>query len=96
MFDARGADRFVTRLVVFGAVFVAVGDFGFVFLAVVGDLGLATGLDVVSASCWARLEEWPALLALGESGALVMALIGRPRPVFGGILLFIFCQRLAR
>jgi hypothetical protein len=51
MFDGRGAlpaGRLVTRLVVFGAVFVAVGDLTLVFLAVVGDLGLAIGLDVIS------------------------------------------------
>lgn len=51
MFDARGAllaGRLVTRLVVFAAV----GDLGFVFLVVVGDLGLAIGLDVVSPSSW--------------------------------------------
>lgn len=56
MFDARGAlpaGRLVTRLVVFAAVFVAVGEWGFVFLAVVGDLGLVIGLDVVSPSSWA-------------------------------------------
>lgn len=55
MFDARGplpAGRLDTRFVVFGAVFVAVGDLGFVFLAVVGDLGLVMGLDVFSSS-WA-------------------------------------------
>lgn len=55
MFDARGplpAGRLVIRFVVFGAVFVAVGDLGFVFLAVFGDLGLVMGLDVVSPSSW--------------------------------------------
>jgi hypothetical protein len=56
MFDGRGprpAGRLVTRFVVFGAVFVAVGDLGFVFLAVVGDLGLVIGLDMVASSSWA-------------------------------------------
>lgn len=50
MFDARGAlpaGRLVTRFVVF----VAVGDLGFVLLAVVGELGPVMGLDVVSPSC---------------------------------------------
>lgn len=54
MFDDRGAlpaGRLVTLFVVFAAVFAAVGDIGcFVFLAVVGDLGLVMGLDVVVVS----------------------------------------------